>query len=249
MSNILKRVLYERSSPVVIKYRPPVEPVAEPVEVLVELPPEPKISLEAVRSEAEAIFAQAEMAATRCIAEAEARAKELTGRAEEDGRSEGYQAGFSQGNEAALAEIKETMELTLAKADRMIKAAEEEARQMIVGAEHTIVEIAMAVAGKVLARAVEEDPATILPVVKEALARVRDQDHIVIRVNPDDYDMVLTVKRELQLMVGREHAVTVTADDIVAQGGCVVETALGTVDAKLDTKLEMVYKAIKETLP
>ncbi len=246
MSKILKSVLFERTAPVIIKYRPPLpEPVCEvePEPVI------PVICLEEVQAAADNILAQAQEAATRCLADAQNQARDLASAAREEGHSQGYQAGLEAGRQAAQAEMQQTLQQALEKADRLVKVAEQEAHRMIIDAERQVVAIALAVAGKVIAREIEENPATILPVVKEALAKVRDQDNIVIRVNPDDYEMVLMAKHDLQLMVGREHAVSVSADQIVAAGGCVIDTALGTVDAKLDTKLEMVYKAIQETLP
>ncbi|HWR43169.1 FliH/SctL family protein [Sporomusa sp.] len=247
MSKILKSVLFEKNAPVIIKYRPAPEPVREQTHEPEPIVPE--ICLDAVRSEAESILAQAQVSATQYLADAKVQAQELAHEAQEDGHTQGYQEGFTQGHQAVLSEMQQTMQLTLEKADHIIKAAEKEAYQLIIDAERQVVEIALAVASKVLAREIEENPTTILPIVKEALGKVRDQDHIVIRVNPEDYEMVLMAKRDLQLMVGREHAVNVCADHIVPSGGCVIDTALGTVDARLDTKLEMVYKAIQEALP
>lgn len=252
MSRILKSVLFEKSSPIIIKHRPAVEQV-------IEMPPQAlstESSLDEVRNEANNILALAQTSADRCLAEAELQAQELAKQAQEsasqareEASAQGYQEGFTQGNQAALSEMQQTIQLAVEKAERIVKLAEQEACQMVIDAERQIIEIALAVASKVLAREIEENPITILPIVKEALGKVKDQDHIVIRVNPEDYEMVLMAKRDLQLMVGREHAVSVAADHIVPIGGCIIDTALGTVDAKLDTKLEMVHKAIQETLP
>lgn len=257
MSKIIKSVLFERNAVVVIKPKP--MPVPEPVHVH---EPEPKvqvpeIDLEAIRAEAETIIANAQSAAAQCMTEAEKKSQEMAKQAYdeayskgcEDGLNQGFQEGFEQGNQTALAEMQQAMKQSLEKAERMIKSAELEASQMINDAEHQIVEIALAIVSRVLAREVEENPTTILPIVKEALAKVRDQDQIVIRVNPEDYEMVLLARRDLQLMVGRENAITITADHIISVGSCVIDTALGTVDARLDTKLELVYKAIREVLP
>ncbi|SMC65989.1 FliH/SctL family protein [Sporomusa malonica] len=252
MSKILKSVLFEKSSPIIIKHRPAVEPVREEPQQ----PVVPEIFLDTVRNEAESILALAQTSAAQCLADAELhaqelaqQAQELARQAQEEGLSQGYEEGFTQGRQAALSEMQQTLQLSVERAHRIVTIAEQEACQLVFDAERQIVEIALAVASKVLAREIAENPTTILPIVKEALGKVSDQDHIVIRVNPEDYEMVLMAKRDLQLMVGREHAVSVSADHIVPAGGCIIDTALGTVDAKLDTKLEMVHKAIQEILP
>ena len=260
MSKIIKSVLCQRKSPVVIKHRPLVAP--EPVVVLEKqpLPQVPEIDLEAIRSEAEAIMVQAQTAATQSLNEAESKAKEIAQQTQQaydeahtkghqEGREKGYQEGYEQGNQAALAEMQQTMQLSLEKAQHLIQTAEQEVAQMFLDAERQIVEIALAVASKVLAREIQDNPTTILPILKEALDKVSNQDQITIRVNPEDYEMVLMAKRDLQLMVGRDNSISITSDHTVSLGGCVIETALGTVDARLDTKLELVQEAIQEVLP
>jgi flagellar assembly protein FliH len=246
LSKIIKSVLFEKCSPVIIKYRPAVEPVREEE---VPQPVAPEICLDDVRREAENIRTLAQASAAQCLADAEIHAQELAQQAHEEGLSKGYEEGFAQGSQTALTEMQQTMQLALEKAQRIVTTAEQESVQLVIDAERQIIEIALAVASKVLAREIEENPTTILPIVKEALQKVRDQDQIVIRVNPEDYEMVLMAKRDLQLMVGREHAVTLSADHIVPIGGCIIDTALGTVDARLDTKLELVFKAIRDMLP
>ena len=255
MSKIIKSVFFEKNCPVIIKARPIIAP--EPVREQEPEPVVPAIDLEAFRYEAETIIAKAEETAAKCLTEAESKAHELAQQAYEEGHNNGYQEGLEQGQQegleqgkqTALADMQQTMQLTMEKAQGIVGTAEQEARQMILDAEREIVEIAFAVAKRVLARELEENPTAILPIVKEALGKVRDQEQITIRVNPEDYEMVLMPKRDLQLMVGRENAVSVTVDPIVPLGGCVIDTSLGTVDARLDTKLELVYKAIQEVLP
>ncbi len=260
MSKIIKSVLFQRNSPVVIKHRP--APVPEPIEVQeqVTAPVVPEIDLEAIRSEAEAIIAKAQETAAQCLAEGENKAKELEelartayqeafAKGQEEGREQGYQEGYNQGRQTALSDMQVAMQESLEKAQCLIKTAEQEVAQMFITAEQQIVEIALAVASKILVREIEDNPTTILPIVREALATVSDQNQILIRVNSEDYEMVLMAKRDLQLMVGRDNAINVTADHTVSAGGCIIETALGTVDARLDTKLELVHKAIQEVLP
>lgn len=257
MSKIIKSVLYHTNSPVVIKHRtaPPPEPeiVAEPKQQ----PVVPEIDLEAIRSEAAAILETARTEAEQRLTEAEAKAQEMAQQAYQEaqsqgqqaGHEQGYQEGYEQGRQAALDELQQTKQATLAKAQQLLQTTEQEIAEMYLDAERQIVDIALAVAGKVLARELADNPTTILPIVKEALARVSDQEQITIRVNPEDYEMVLMAKRDLQVMVGKDNAIQITGDYTVALGSCVVETALGTVDARLDTKLEAVYKAIQEVLP
>ena len=112
-------------------------------------------------------------------------------------------------------------------------------------AERQIVDIALAVARKILAYEISENPMVVLPLVKTALAKVCDQEEVVIRVSVDDFDAVQLAKNDLQIMVGREQALKIIVDSTITGGSCIIDTSYGTVDARVDTQFENIKKALQ----
>ncbi|WP_054260245.1 FliH/SctL family protein [Propionispora sp. 2/2-37] len=196
---------------------------------------------------------EAEKQAEIVISEAKKKAEQLCEQAQqeglEQGKQQGYQEGLEQGRQAGLAEMQEQINTAAEKAGRMLEIAETETKMMVLDAERQIVDIIVAAMSKILAREIEENPMLVLPVVREALDRVRDQERVTIRVNPDDYDLVMQARRDLQSILGREEALSVLADQTISVGGCVIDTPYGTVDSRLDVRLEMVTKALQDVRP
>lgn len=199
--------------------------------------------------EAETIRDTARAKAQALLDEASIQAEEVR----EKARQEGYQTGYQAGEEAAQLAVRNDMaqeiEQTAAKAENLLETAKREGQEMLFAAERQMIELVVCIAKKVLAYEVEENPLVILPIVKAALAKVKDQDEFTIRVHPEDYEVLLQAKRDLQMMVGREQGITINADRTLDKGGCVIDTPYGSVDARLDTQLENVKKALQGVMP
>ena len=103
----------------------------------------------------------------------------------------------------------------------------------------------LAITRKIIYDELEERPEVILGIVRAALERVRDQNHINIHVSLDDYESILQARNELQSIVGSEQTLTVTADTVLTRGGCMIETSFGTVEAGVDTQLDSIRRALQ----
>jgi flagellar biosynthesis/type III secretory pathway protein FliH len=104
----------------------------------------------------------------------------------------------------------------------------------VAAAEPEIIRLAVQIAEKILARQLTLTPDAVADVVRSALQKVRARKSIVVRVHPED----------VALVTGLPATVKVRADEGVARGGCVVETELGTLDARLASQLAAIERAL-----
>jgi flagellar assembly protein FliH len=167
----------------------------------------------------------------------------------EEGQREGFENGYKEGIDAAAQEMQTKLQSAIAKAEQILSIAEQQAKDIVVGAERQIIDISMAMVSKILAREVEENPMVVLPIVTAALKKVRDQEQIEIRINPEEYHLLLQARKDLQMVLGREQALQIVADQTIAAGGCIIDTAYGSVDARIDTQFDTLRKALAEIIP
>jgi flagellar assembly protein FliH len=207
-------------------------------------------------SVADEIIVSAKMEATAIISEAKAEAERYIGEAKEQTEqikqqayNDGHEEGTLQGKQSGLDEMQSLINEAVEKTQRMLAAGEKEAKDMIVMAERQIVEIALAVASKIVAYQISENPMVVLPIVKNALEKVCDQEQIVLRVSADDFETVLQAKQEFQNMVGGEQALTFLVDRTIERGNCVIDTSYGMVDARIDTQFDSIRTALQGVLP
>lgn len=229
------------------------EQVELPVE---EIEPVDEIDPAAVQ-QAQALLASAQEEAAACLAAASQTAqlqreeahKEGHQQGYAEGREEGLEAGYKEGMDAAVQEMQTKLQNAIAKAEQILLIAEQQAKDIVIGAERHIIDISMAMVSKILAREIEENPMVVLPIVTAALKKVRDQEQIEIRVNPEEYHLLLQARKDLQLVLGREQALQIVADQTIPAGGCIIDTAYGSVDARIDTQFDTLRKALAEVIP
>jgi flagellar assembly protein FliH len=251
LSRIFKGVSL-RETPHVVTYTPPRLPEPEADEELSlaeEGADAEEESLTAAGGEAIGIISAAREKAAAVVAAAGEDAAKLRREAYDEGYEKGFAEGQVRGEAAGLEQARGAIAEAAEKASQIMALAQQQADEAFAAAERQVVELAMAVASKVLAREVAENPTVILPIVKAALEKVQDQEKITIRVNPECYELVLAARSELQAGLARAGSVAVMADGALKGGDCIVETPYGTVDARIDTQLELVRAALKELLP
>lgn len=168
--------------------------------------------------------------AERLLAVAVTEAEQIRERARTEGhaqgRAEGHHEGLAQTTAAALAmgeALRELHELRAQIADEL---------------ERDAIELALALAAKILAGALELEPERVVDVVRGALRRVADRRQIVVLVDPQDLEIVSGAVGELQAQAGGIELCDVQADRRVGRGGAVVRTAEGEIDATVETQLQ-----------
>ena len=173
--------------------------------------------------------------------------------AKKKGREEGYKEGQKKGHDdgvkAAKKELADTLKEANARAEQTLLDAKAATADYFVRAEQDIAKIVMLAIEKILPQHFLDVPQVVLPVVREAIKRVRDQKEIKIHVAPNYYDIVLMAKNEFQAMLTDGTAVLeVVSDDALGEGDCVIETPNGGVDARLLTQIELMKNAIQSVL-
>jgi flagellar assembly protein FliH len=164
-------------------------------------------------------------AAAAARAAAEREATELRALAREQGYREGIEAARAE-TEAALRALAAALEGVEAERARSAGAVEREA-----------VELALALADKVLASALEVRPELVVEVVEGTLRRLVERERIVVLVHPDDVELVRAAADSLGT-IGSVERLDVQAERRVPRGGAILRTPAGEIDARVGSQLE-----------
>lgn len=122
-----------------------------------------------------------------------------------------------------------------------VARAEAAREQQFAEAEGRLVDLAMLVARRVIAREVSLDPGVVVGLVREGMAALGERDRIIVRVGTFFRDM----REELQdKLGGAKLRCEVVVDPSLGRSGCVVETDLGRVDESVDVRLQNLVDAL-----
>jgi len=162
-----------------------------------------------------------------------------------------YRKGFAEGKAQGLNEGQDTgLELGTQKIEPLISAIKVALIQLNAIREETylhlekeVVELALAIAQKVICREIATDKETVVCVAREALAKVDDPGKVRIKMNPTDLKFINETKYQLANLIPDVNNVTFEAEENIQNGGCIIETELGEIDARIEKQLQ----AVKES--
>ncbi|MGE5404856.1 MAG: FliH/SctL family protein [Candidatus Saccharibacteria bacterium] len=196
--------------------------------------------MERARGEATVLISNAKDEAQVIMADAQEEAERIKASALDQGHREGLQIAFR--------ETDEQRKKARLESEQLIAAGAKQKSELIQSAEPEIVNLALAVAAKVMAREIKIDPTIILDIVREALKLAGEANNVRVMVNPDDAD---TVKYFVPQLIEPDQNlgdITIEGDRRIDQGGCLVETEKGIVDARIQTRRFNVEGAVMEGL-
>ena len=170
------------------------------------------------------------------LADAHAQAEQIRAEARHSGREEGFRAGMEEALESMRPAAAALVEAANALREQSAASAE--------ALERHAVDLALAIAEKMVQAALDVKPERVVDVVRGAMRLLVEREDVAVYVNPVDVDVVRdAIERYAQDSPGGPR-VEVLEERRVARGGAVLRTSVGEVDARLETKLEQARTAL-----
>ncbi|MDD3815497.1 MAG: FliH/SctL family protein [Desulfocapsaceae bacterium] len=103
----------------------------------------------------------------------------------------------------------------------------------------------MAIAEKIIRHSIREQSDTILATIEDAIRLAVKSEEFQIRVNPEDLEIIKQKKNELIEEISGLDNIVLKADSSVDRGGCLLESVNCTVDATINSQLQVVQEALE----
>lgn len=153
-------------------------------------------------------------------------------------REEAREEGRLAGREESASRIEESL--------ATLNEAVKERKKIVKDAEGEILRLALKIAEQIIRSEVSLHRDVTLNIVSEAISRVSDREQIIVRVNREDAEYIKRYKDRLSGMLDGVKSFSVIEDANIEPGGCVIETNLGFIDARIATKLRSIEEALKK---
>lgn len=200
-----------------------------------------KAQEESAKLNAEQIQERAKIEVERRIKEAEMRVAEI----EHDAYQKGYDAGRENGYKKGMGEVRRLID----RLGTIVGKAVDVREEIIQASEKQMVEMILIIARKVIKDEIIERKEVVLNNIREALKRIKDRDRVDIRVNFADLELTTAHKDEIIKMMESLRKVNIFEDSRIDRGGCIIETDVGAIDARISTQLKEIEEAIRDAEP
>ncbi len=163
------------------------------------------------------------------IAAAQEKAENDAEELKKKGYDDGYQEGLTQLNEQIL-------------------GLENEKKRLRHEMNQLILPLALKAAKKIVAGELKEHPETIVNIVLQALAPVMQNHKITIYVNKADKDILEAEKPLLKEKLEQLESLSIKERDDISQGGCMIETESGIINATIENQWRGIESAFDRYL-
>ncbi len=157
---------------------------------------------------------------------------------------------FNAGREAAIKELKESYAQSLNQKfleyDAMINSIEEQMNLYKTSFDKIVLDTSFLIANKIINKSITESP-IITDTIKEAVRKIIGADNIVIRLNPNDMELIKESNESF--MDNNSYSnLKFEVDDRIEIGGCFVESEIGNVDARISSQLTELKNILKQEI-
>jgi len=166
------------------------------------------------------------------------KAMEEAGNIREHAKESGLEEARRIAEETASDKVKEALET--------LNQAVIERKKIIKDAEGEVLRLALKVAEQIIKSEVSLHRDVSLNIVSDAISRVSDREQVIIKVNREDLENIKKYKDRIGSIVDGIKSLSIVEDSAVEPGGCVIETNLGYVDARISTKIAAIEEAFRK---
>ena len=200
--------------------------------------PDPQFDMEAMQAEIDFKIQQAQEQADAIIQEANEQADAIRNNAIDQGRREGYDAGYQEGVAAA--------ESLKAEIEQQREGLEKEYQQLVDELEPEMVDILTQIYEHVFGIELREDKAIILHLLKSTLSRIEPGNDLIVHVSSDDYDEVIDERDSLDACITSPNTtMEIIEDPLLKENECMIESDSGVFDCSLGVELSEISRKLK----
>jgi len=154
-----------------------------------------------------------------------------------------FELGRIEGERSLSAQLVQQRAEVMELQTGVLSALRDAVPQVIRECERALVELAVEAAQRLIG-GLPVSQEMIETAVKEACSQVEDSAELNVQLHPDDLALLEKVNSPLLLPQGGKDKITFHGSAQVTRGGCMVHTRFGVIDARRETKVELLKAAL-----
>ena len=128
--------------------------------------------------------------------------------------------------------------------ENMVNSAYNKKEELIQSAEPFLLSLSTAIAKKIILKEIEQNPETLLEMVKETLKKVQDRGEVIFQVSTEDYQHMMPMVDELEKQLDVNASLKLVPMSDLEIGSGLVHTPSGSYDISINSQLSEMKKQL-----
>lgn len=167
---------------------------------------------------------------------------------QEPAYQEAYQLGLEEGRKEAFQSAATEINEKLSKLETLIQSISELKNELVQHNETHLVQLTLHMAQRLASHEIKADPSSIAQIIKKAAEMAQLEENVTVQVAPSQIEFLESLKTE----TGREFEflkkVKLESAEGISEGGCVIETNYGVIDARFEERVSKLWQSLSESL-
>lgn len=168
---------------------------------------------------------------------------------QEGAYQEAYRLGLEEGRKEAFEAVSAEIAARMETMDQLLNGIKEIKTEMATFNESHLVQLMFQMASRLAKTELKSNNEAMIKVLKDAVSLSQDEENITVRVSQDQFDFLEELKKETGRDLEFVKRIRFEPSAEIADGGCIVETNYGEVDARIEQRVEQLWSTLSENLP
>jgi len=156
-----------------------------------------------------------------------------------------YAKGFARGEKAGIESGNEKIESVVNRINKGLSELRKIRQDISLETEQEIVKLAMAIARKIVCNEIRINKNAVVNVVKEAVKKVDGSERVKVKLSIKDFQFINNEKPAIIDKITNIENVGFEMDESISDGGCIIETESGDIDARIEKQFQAVEEAFE----
>lgn len=168
---------------------------------------------------------------------------------QESAYQEAYSLGLEEGRKKAFEKVSSEIAERMSHLDGLLNGIKELKKEMTTFNESHLVQLVFHMASRLAKMELNGNNDALIQILRDAVGLSQDEENITVRVSSSQFEFLEELKKE----TGRElefiKRIRFEPSEEISDGGCIVETNYGEVDARIEQRVEQLWTVLSENMP
>lgn len=168
---------------------------------------------------------------------------------QEGAYAEAYKLGLEEGRKEAFEKVSAQIAERMQSLDTLLNGIKNLKSEMTAFNEAHLIKLVFQMAARLAKTELDGNNEAMIKILKDAVSLSQDEENITVRVSQKQFEFLEELKKE----TGRElefiKRIRFEPSAEVSDGGCIVETNYGEVDARIEQRIEQLWSVLSENIP
>lgn len=179
----------------------------------------------------------------------EAGALEKLKEIQEGAYQEAYQLGLEEGRKEAFQKVSSEIQERMETFDNLILTIKGMKKDMAAFNESHLIKLMFQMASRIAKSELKDNNEAMIEVLRDAVGLAQDEENITVHVSQSQFEFMEELKKEMGRDFEFIKKIRFEPNVEIVDGGCIVETNYGEVDARIEQRLEQLWSVLSENIP